>query len=180
MSVRILPSCRVAVVVILSSLVVLAAARVSMAQRQQAAVEAGVNDQLITKFHGTEFLLANGEFAAAGKYFVNAAITDAAADRNGDVTVDFRVEDSDGVPATAARTGSFSTTPGPRPTSRPTTAATHYGPTSPPLRPTRWWHGSTATRCSRPAPSPILKTAASPSAVETWANSIPSASIQVR
>ena len=84
MSVRILPSCRVAVVVIPSSLVVLAVARVSMAQGQQAAVETGVNDQLITKFHGTEFLLANGEFAAAGKYFFHATITDAAADRTGD------------------------------------------------------------------------------------------------
>ena len=62
----------------------LAVARVSMAQGQQAAVETGVNDQLITKFHGTEFLLANGEFAAAGKYFFHATITDAAADRTGD------------------------------------------------------------------------------------------------
>ena len=100
MSVRILQSYRIAVVVILSSLIVLTVARVSMAQRQQAAVETGVNDQLITKFHGTEYLLANGAFAAAGKSFVIATITDAAAGRNGDVTVDFRVEDSDGVPVT--------------------------------------------------------------------------------
>ena len=80
MSVRILQSYRIAVVVILSSLIVLAVARVSMAQRQQAAVETGVNDQLITKFHGTEYLLANGEFAVAGKSFVIATITDAAGD----------------------------------------------------------------------------------------------------
>ena len=107
MSVRILQSCRVAVVVILSSLVVLAVARVSMAQGLQAAVKTGVNDQLITKFHGTEYLLANGEFAAAGRSFVNATITDAAADRNGDVTVDFRVEDSDGVPVTGTTGAHF-------------------------------------------------------------------------
>ena len=107
MSVRILQSYRVAVVVILSSLVVLAVARVSMAQGLQATVETGVNDQLITKFHGTEYLLANGEFAAAGKFFVNATITDATADRNGDVTVDFRVEDRDGVPVTGIADAHF-------------------------------------------------------------------------
>ena len=91
MSVRILQSYRIAVVVILSSLIVLTVARVSMAQRQQAAVETGVNDQLITKFHGTEYLLANGAFAAAGKSFVIATITDAA----GDAFHDFVPDGSD-------------------------------------------------------------------------------------
>ena len=91
MSVRILQSYRIAVVVILSSLIVLTVARVSMAQRQQAAVETGVNDQLITKFHGTEYLLANGEFAVAGKSFVIATITDAA----GDAFHDFVPDGSD-------------------------------------------------------------------------------------
>jgi len=69
-----------------------------LAQVSRTVAETGVNDQLITRFHGTEFLLSNGAFGSASKYFVNASITDASARRNGRVTVDFRVDNGDGTP----------------------------------------------------------------------------------
>ena len=58
-------------------------------------------DVALTNFHGTDFMQSSGEFAT-GKFMVNAAITSAAADAAGVLTVNFRVTDLAGKPVTAS------------------------------------------------------------------------------
>ena len=90
---------RLAAIALLGSPIALPFASISVAQQSETVSQNGRSDlAAITDFHGTEYLLSLGAFTFAGKFFVNAAITDAEADRNGNVSIDFQVEDRDGAP----------------------------------------------------------------------------------
>ena len=62
----------------------------------------------ITDRHGTDMLLSTGEYATAGKYFADAAITAATADEAGVATVTFTVADENGDPVVGLASASFS------------------------------------------------------------------------
>ena len=108
MGLRELVPARLTATVLLGSLMALSLTSVSVAQESETVPQSGRTDlAAITDFHGTEYLLSLGAFAFAGKYFVDITITGAEADRNGNVTVDFRVENGDGEPVTGITGAAF-------------------------------------------------------------------------
>jgi OmcA/MtrC family decaheme c-type cytochrome len=108
MSAREFLSAHLTKIALLASLAALSTASVSLAQVPESVTQNGRTDlAAITDFHGTEYLLSLGAFTFAGKYFVDVTITDAEADRNGNVTVDFRVENGDGEPITGVTGATF-------------------------------------------------------------------------